>query len=310
MPFGRLNFLVIYSLDLQSPGVAQQNLGTIHRMGSPYSSHPIYALRKWTIISSVVGLIVNSLVFAEPLSLFLVLSSAIFCLADFIDWANKKVTDPDHEPKWPRKLFMVLDIIFALLLLLAFWYAICISVFGYYYRGPVEAYAALFYLTSSFLHAYSFWKELMGQKKAAWLAKLQAPACERCGWLNQADSVERHCQPQHPSPPNATKAQPSRPATRQNVQPNLFTYAGPSASESATSYQRGDDILTPQHTESAMEEGLLIGSDVGTGYGSIAESVAADTHLEPELDQPAEIVVGKGKGSKKKGKGKAQENKE
>lgn len=38
-----------------------------------------------------------------------------------------------------------------------------------------------------------------------------------------------------------------------------------------------------------MEEGLLIGSEVGAGYGSIGEP-------EPTIDQPEEVMVRKGRG--------------
>lgn len=71
--------------------------------------------------------------------------------------------------------------------------------------------------------------------------------------------------------------------------PNIFGYAGPSAT-----YQ-DPNLVTPESSDSAMEEGLLIGSDFSTGYGSIS-------HPECTLEQPDEVVVG-GKGKKKAGRG-------
>ena len=59
------------------------------------------------------------------------------------------------------------------------------------------------------------------------------------------------------------------------------------------------NTLTPQSTEASMEEGLLIGSDFGTDYGAIER---ADTTIE----QPQEIMVGKGKKKRTSGSEKSQ----
>ena len=63
---------------------------------------------------------------------------------------------------------------------------------------------------------------------------------------------------------------------------NLFPYAGPSADPGRS------NVVTPESPESAMEEGLLIGSDFGSDYGSVKRT-------EPVLKSPEEVVVGKGK---------------
>ena len=82
---------------------------------------------------------------------------------------------------------------------------------------------------------------------------------------------------------------------------NTFPYVGPSAAAPAPRSPQ----LTPESAASTMEEGLLIGSDFETGYGSIEPS-------EPTLEQPEEVVVGKGKKKKSStnGTSKAAANKQ
>ena len=107
----------------------------------------------------------------------------------------------------------------------------------------------------------------MARYKKRWLANLQMQPCARCGYGEV--SVEQ--------------TKPHRTTTDQA--PNTFTYAGPSAQFRRT------NILTPESPDSAMEEGLLMRSDFDTGYGSIGRS-------EPTIDQPEQVVVGKGKKKK------------
>ena len=106
----------------------------------------------------------------------------------------------------------------------------------------------------------------MRDKEKQWRAKLKPAPCDRCGYVEETSD-----------PPSD-----ERPASAEH--PNVFTYAGPSASF------RRSNILTPESPESAMEEGLLIGSDFGSNYGSVDRS-----QYEPVLESPEEIVVGKGK---------------
>lgn len=107
----------------------------------------------------------------------------------------------------------------------------------------------------------------MDQKKKAWLSTLQARPCARCGYMEEPNNSTNREQQSH------------------EEQPNVFPYAGPSAEFGQA------NILTPESTgnhESAMEEGLLIGSDFGSNYGSVERD-------EPVLEAPEGIVVGKGK---------------
>ncbi|TKA65900.1 hypothetical protein B0A55_10873 [Friedmanniomyces simplex] len=60
-------------------------------------------------------------------------------------------------------------------------------------------------------------------------------------------------------------------------------------------------VVARPDIDSAMEEGLLIGSDFGTGYGSISTPEPEPSH-EPTLEQPVEVVVGSSSRSKGKKK--------
>lgn len=135
------------------------------------------------------------------------------------------------------------------------------------------------------LHAVAFWKELMARKKDAWLASLPPPTCERCGYTSPS-STPSTAQP-------ATKPLPPLPA--EHAQPNIYPYAGPSAEF------RQSNILTPDRSESeesAMEEGLLLGSDFEGGYQTISREE------ETVVEQPEGVVVG---GKVRKGKGRKKE---
>lgn len=108
----------------------------------------------------------------------------------------------------------------------------------------------------------------MARSKKKWFANLPKQPCARCGFGEPyVEPVPRH-QYSNEQPPNA------------------FTFAGPSADF------RQANVLPPYTPDSALEEVLLIGSDLETGYGSIA-------HSERTIKEPEEVVVSKGKKKKK-----------
>lgn len=107
----------------------------------------------------------------------------------------------------------------------------------------------------------------MARSKKRWLANLPPQPCLRCGYGEPCVQ------------PTGAGSQ-----TRKS-RPNTFAYAGPSAKFHQAS------VLTPDSLDSALEEGLLIGSDNGEGYGAIVDP-------EPILEQPEEVSVGKGKKKK------------
>ncbi|KAK4504186.1 hypothetical protein PRZ48_005102 [Zasmidium cellare] len=237
----------------------------------PYKSHPIFHLRKLLLIVAGIGL-VFCFITADPYDrpfffacVFLLAVSIFFVLCDLTSYALKKAQDPEHDPKWPRVIFMIGDVILAVVLHFSFWTAIA----SLEYRGPYyssttgPAYAALAPLICSVLHALSFWKELMARCEKKWLLRLSLEPCPRCGYHEHADT-EAGQTPERSQPPNT------------------FTYAGPSAS-----YQP-PTAHTPTSSDSMMEEGLLIGPELGKNYGAVEVT-------EPTVCEPTEVVVGKGK---------------
>lgn len=118
----------------------------------------------------------------------------------------------------------------------------------------------------------------MARKKNGWLASLPNEPCARCGFT------------EHDETPLAPAQQRSRPAliVRAPAQPNVFPYAGPSAEF------RQANTLTPQVSDSAIEEGLLIGSDFEGGYQTISRDEDA------VVEQPENVVVVKAKAKGKK----------
>jgi hypothetical protein len=224
--------------------------------------------------------------------------SAFLCTLDLICYASKKKDNPDEEPERPIGKWALVDLIMAVLLQFVFWTALVVlsDIYSYDYYNflglygiladvicswVISAFPCWILLTDGFfsvLHAWCFWKQLMDHRKQIWLSKLDKLPCARCGY-----SEEQNDQP--------------TPGHRDDVEPaNIFPYAGPSAD-----FGRAN-VLTPESPESAMEEGLLIGSDFGSDYGSVKRT-------EPVLEPPEEIVVGKGKkkvrsGSSQKGSAK------
>lgn len=121
----------------------------------------------------------------------------------------------------------------------------------------------------------------MARKKHTWLRSLSVSPqpCAGCGYVEIDKPV------QHPQQQAGRSARHG---------PNVFPYAGPSAD------CRCAGVFTPEREESAMEEGLLIGSDFDGGY----QTMDADRDEETTVEQPESVVVGKGKG---KGKAKKKD---
>ncbi|KAF2169965.1 hypothetical protein M409DRAFT_19580 [Zasmidium cellare ATCC 36951] len=237
----------------------------------PYKSHPIYHLRRLLLIVSLLGVFL-CFISGDPYALtiffacvFVLAVSIFFVLCDLTAYALKKAQSPDHDPQWPKIIFMVGDVILAVVLQFAFWTAIAtLENRGPYYGSTTcPAYAALTPLICSILHAVSFWKELMARCEKKWLLRLSLEPCPRCGYHETAE--------------NETDQQ-----ARQPPPSNTFPYVGPSAS-----YQP-PTVTTPTVSDSMMEEGLLIGPELTKNYGAVETT-------EPTVGEPAEVVVGKGK---------------
>ncbi len=125
-------------------------------MALPYSSHPIYNLRKIAIIIALIGIVLcllsynpysNGAPAENGISLAI---TALFCTADLILYATNKLEKPDEDPKWPTLKWMVGDAILALILQLMFWAAMNGLSYGYQ-TNIIGAYGAL----AAFLCSYA-----------------------------------------------------------------------------------------------------------------------------------------------------------
>ena len=117
-------------------------------MALPLSSHPIYNLRKVSIIIAAIGFIFCLLCIPAyngqvliPCTLLLA-CSPFFCGADVVLYAVKKAEDPDNNPEWPKRKWMIGDVLLAIVLQYVFW--VTISIWSWLYNGNVfVAYGAL-----------------------------------------------------------------------------------------------------------------------------------------------------------------------
>ncbi|KAK0250935.1 hypothetical protein LTS09_014005 [Friedmanniomyces endolithicus] len=278
-------------------------------MDLPFNTHPLYTLRKATILSATVG-VIFSLGATSPygsdafqVEIFLVLVSLVFSAADVYYYAKFKKENPDQDPPWPTTKWMLADGVLAVLLLLDFAAGLWMAQLDWSYRRNgmiLPAYAALAAFFCSVFHAYCLYKQVVARYKARWLASIHIipQPCARCGYseLPTAAVLPRAF---HPVPQPATDSLP----------PNNFVYAGHSAAlvppgPASRMQTVRPAVSTPSSpdADSAMEEGLLIGSEFGTGYGSISTPEPEHAH-DVTLEQPAEVVVGSS--SKPKGKKKA-----
>ncbi|KAK5689323.1 hypothetical protein LTR17_026340 [Elasticomyces elasticus] len=276
-------------------------------MDLPFSTHPLYNIRRANIIIALVALLFclfspQPWWYSDPFQFeaCILLVSLIFLAADLCCYAEKKKRDPERDPPWPSRKVMLGDAALAVVLLGAFMAAVSAAANSYGSAGRVVgAYTALGALVCSVSHAYSFWKELGACYKAKWLASIRiAPQpCARCGYseIPTECPCRVHCTHPHLAGP---------------MPPNSFFYSGSSATPvrraTASASERTVIAMTPDSPslDSTMEEGLLIGSDLGTGYGSIVEP-----EREPTLEQPEETIVSSSS-SKAKGKKKVVDKKE
>ena len=151
-------------------------------MSLPYSSHPIFTLRRALLITGVISIIL-SLVSAlcdiyEPglwiWHLVISLASLALCLSDLFTWAVAKAADPDNDPPWPLKKYMLGDIVLGVVFSLTYVveFGVLARPWGYN-SSPFPPYASITALASAILHVVCFWKALMRWKKAIWLAEVR-----------------------------------------------------------------------------------------------------------------------------------------
>jgi len=100
--------------------------------------------------------------------------------------------DPPAEPKWPRKVILILDALFAVVFQWLFWLAIetINRRSGYYDNKVTKSYSALAAFVMSLLHGRACWLEVMARLKEKWmrslkrLPNLKKAPCRRCGFVD------------------------------------------------------------------------------------------------------------------------------
>lgn len=138
------------------------NATTAHRsMGTlPFKDHPLFYLRKYTIISAVIGVVLSSASTTDyyggpspiAFSIFLLLLSIFVCIVDLASHAQQKAKHPDTEPIWPTKILIFFDFVLAVSMFVTFWLCIGFLQSLMYYNSVfhlLEAYGALAVLVCS-----------------------------------------------------------------------------------------------------------------------------------------------------------------
>ena len=131
-------------------------------MSLPFSSHPLYRLRRATTIFAVIGALLcflGSLQWgpyygASLHSNFVLLGlSAFLCALDLICYASRKKDSPDEEPERPTGKWALIDLIMALLLQFAFWASLAVlgDSYGYYSFNVLGLYGILADLVCSWV---------------------------------------------------------------------------------------------------------------------------------------------------------------
>lgn len=119
----------IHHSPIRSPSPSPYTRAHCLTSNLPYSSHPIYNLRRCLIVADNIGALCCFLgtlqyyTFPEFLggSIIALAVSALFCLWDLFKYARKKAQNPDHDPAWPSKMVIGVDLALAVLLFGAFW---------------------------------------------------------------------------------------------------------------------------------------------------------------------------------------------
>lgn len=117
------------------PDHISANMSLVHRdlLALPFKDHPIFTLRKYTIMAALIGLILCAASFDSyygpnnpvGFAVFVFLISLLVCLCDLISYARKQKTtmarDPGSKPEWPNTKFMFMDLLLALALFVTSW---------------------------------------------------------------------------------------------------------------------------------------------------------------------------------------------
>ncbi|KAJ4303631.1 hypothetical protein N0V90_002532 [Kalmusia sp. IMI 367209] len=295
------------------------------RDGLPYKSHPLYNLRRGTLIAAIIGVFLNVVTivilsdsyyhdYRIPyflVSAFVLVASVAYVSYDLVTYAAREAvssvapsgadaesqTPVSDEPAWPSMDFVKMDLVFALVLQYTFWVGFADIASS---RGDtLEAYAILAIVFASVLHAIAFWKELMARKKAAWQRELDLKPCENCGHVTVPTHIERSTV----DISNNEESGPSRPSFLPDFGKRKIVL--PKWAQRPKAGQYSDENDKDVNTENVGEntsEPLLVTPEESTtdaggpsskGYGTMAQSVESLSSI------PETVVRKKDKGKKR-----------
>ncbi|KAF1979699.1 hypothetical protein BU23DRAFT_594887 [Bimuria novae-zelandiae CBS 107.79] len=287
-PFFRIVFLTLLFHALHDMARA------VHRC-IPYSSHPLYTLRRGTLINAGIGAFLNIIVLfsltgnyynTERLHVFII-SAVLLSVSIFFVWydlvthgareavvlssrLNASGTDvvvpaPSRGDTWPAKALLVWDIILAVLFQWIFWgalFAIAGAIGSGYDRSEtLEAYANLTNLFASILHAIAFWKELLARKHTQWQRDLNRPPCENCG--HQTEPLVHHAP--------------------------IDEEAGPSHQPILSNFGRVRNMMLPKWAQTSKDD-----QDKDVDQQEIDNGAVGDSVAEPLLATPEESTADAG----------------
>ena len=134
----------------------------LHEPTAPYKDHPIYKLRRWTILLApisiffaILSLLTPYSYYAEPtpwiIHIVLSIISATWAFWDFQKWKHARDEgllrnedgDGDNPPKWPFKVIMIGDVVLAVIW---FWMFCVDAAQADYGGGVIRAYTSVFAL--------------------------------------------------------------------------------------------------------------------------------------------------------------------
>lgn len=96
----------------------------------PWKSHPLFPLRRVCIATAIIGILCfwcgNRIIDYYPYDMyynpaFAFLFSTAFCFTDLFRYAVKKARDPDTDPPWPQRRWMLVDFLLTIILQFLFW---------------------------------------------------------------------------------------------------------------------------------------------------------------------------------------------
>ena len=111
-------------------GPAERYITPEHRrmFTLPWKHHPLYRLRKSTLLIALLAILLSFGPASYDTNAFtaniiILLFSSFICILDLVSYAREKASsqrEGGEEPRWPKKKFMVVDFLLALVLVYTF----------------------------------------------------------------------------------------------------------------------------------------------------------------------------------------------